>query len=70
MGFFFSGTLLRSSAKDELILQYLSNYVIDFNQFKMASEKGKEIFEYVKLAMITASPQTLPQIPLAHPLKA
>ena len=48
MGFFFSGILPRSTANDELILQYLNNYVIDFNQLKMASDKGKEILEYVK----------------------
>lgn len=48
MGFFFSGILPRSKAKDELILQYLNNYMIDFDQLKIASDKGKEILEYVK----------------------
>ena len=48
MGFFFSGILPRSTANDELILQYLNNYVIDFDQLKIASDKGKEILEYVK----------------------
>jgi len=48
MGFFFSGILPRSNANDELILQYLNNYVIDFDLLKIYSDKGKEIFEYVK----------------------
>ena len=48
MGFFFAGILPRSKDKDELILQYLNNYVIDFDQLKIASDKGKEILEYVK----------------------
>lgn len=48
MGFFFSGILPRSAANDELILQYLNNYTIDFDQLKIASDKGKEILEYVK----------------------
>ena len=48
MGFFFSGILPRSEARDELILQYLNNYVIDYDQLKIASEKGKEILEYIK----------------------
>lgn len=48
MGFFFSGILPQSKGNDVLILQYLNNYVIDFNQLKIASDKGAEIVEYVK----------------------
>jgi serine/threonine-protein kinase RsbW len=47
MGFFFSGILPRSEAGDELILQYLNNYIIDYDQLKIASDKGKEILEYI-----------------------
>ena len=48
MGFFFCGVLPWSEGNDELILQYLNNYVIDYNQLKIASDKGKEILEYIK----------------------
>ncbi|RLD54691.1 MAG: hypothetical protein DRJ05_14185 [Bacteroidetes bacterium] len=48
MGFFFCGILPRSGGNDELILQYLNNYVIDFDQLMIASDKGKEILEYIK----------------------
>ena len=48
MGFFFSGILPRSANNDELVLQYLNNYVIDFDLIKIDSDKGKEILEYVK----------------------
>jgi serine/threonine-protein kinase RsbW len=48
MGFFFSGILPRSTAKDQLILQYLNNNMIDFDQLKIDSDKGKEILEYVR----------------------
>ena len=48
MGFFFAGILPRSNTNDELILQYLNNYTIDFDQLKIASEKGREILAYVK----------------------
>lgn len=48
MGFFFSGIHPRSFANDELILQYLNNHVVDFDQIKMASDKGKEILDYVR----------------------
>lgn len=48
MGFFFAGILPRSSANDELILQYLNSHMIDFDQLKINSDKGKELLEYIK----------------------
>ncbi|MCD4698018.1 MAG: GNAT family N-acetyltransferase, partial [Bacteroidales bacterium] len=42
MGFFFCGILPRSEGNDELILQYLNNYIIDYDQLKIASEKEKK----------------------------
>ena len=47
-GFFFCGILPRSEGNDELILQYLNNYVIDYNLLKITSDKGLEILEYIK----------------------
>ena len=48
MGFFFAGILPRSSENDELILQYLNSHMIDFEQLKINSDKGKELLEYIK----------------------
>ena len=47
-GFFFAGILPRSSENDELILQYLNSHMIDFDQLKINSDKGKELLEYIK----------------------
>ena len=48
MGFFFSGILPGSAGNDELILQYLNNYVIDYSQLKIASGKGNEMLAHIR----------------------
>ncbi len=48
MGFFFSGIMPGSTGNDELILQYLNNYVIDYSQLKIASDKGNEMLAYIR----------------------
>jgi len=48
MGFFFCGVLPRSEGNDELILQYLNNYIIDYDLLQIGSDKGLEILEYIK----------------------
>ncbi len=48
MGFFFSGVMPGSEGRDVLILQYLNNYVIDFDKLAIAGDMGKKILEYIK----------------------
>ena len=33
---------------DGLILQYLNNYVIDYEQLQVASDQGRELLDYVR----------------------
>lgn len=47
LGFFFCGIRPRSGGNDELMLQYLNNYRIDYSQLQIASDKGKELLEYI-----------------------
>jgi len=48
LGFFFSGIMPGDEGNDELILQYLNNYVIDYEQMQVASEQGRELLDYVR----------------------
>ncbi len=48
LGFFFSGIMPSNKGNDELVLQYLNNYVINYDQLQIASEKGKELLEYIR----------------------
>jgi len=47
MLFFFAGIMPASIGKDELILQYLNNYRIDYENVKVASPMAQEIKEYI-----------------------
>jgi serine/threonine-protein kinase RsbW len=48
-GFFFSGILPAAAVKgDALILQYLNNVPIDYEQIKVASETGKTLLAYIR----------------------
>ncbi|UCE64138.1 MAG: hypothetical protein JSU59_03060, partial [Nitrospirota bacterium] len=33
---------------DQLILQYLNNYVINYEQLQVASEQGRKLVDYVR----------------------
>ena len=48
MNFFFAGIMPGSENKDELILQYLNNYIIDYDKVVINSEFGNELKEYIK----------------------
>lgn len=48
LGFFFAGVMPACSGRDELILQYLNNYAIDYDTLAIESEMGKEILEYIR----------------------
>ncbi|HPR32733.1 MAG TPA: ATP-binding protein [Prolixibacteraceae bacterium] len=46
--FFFAGIMPASDGNDELILQYLNNYRIDYNKVMVATEMAQEIKEYIR----------------------
>lgn len=48
LGFFFAGILPGSEGNDQLILQYLNNYKIDFDKLQIAGDMAKEILGYIK----------------------
>ena len=48
LGFFFAGVMPACSGNDELILQYLNNYAIDYDTLAIESEMGKELLEYIR----------------------
>lgn len=48
MGFFFAGVEPSSTGDDRLILQYLNNQVIDYDQIFIGSVFGEEVKEYVR----------------------
>lgn len=47
MGFFFAGIMSASDGKDELLLQYLNNYRIDYEKVTTATEMGQSIKDYI-----------------------
>lgn len=47
LGFFFSGVMPGDQGNDELILQYLNNYFIDYDQLRTASDFGNRLLAYV-----------------------
>jgi len=57
MNFFFSGIMPGSDNNDELVFQYLNNYIVDYDKVMIASDFGNELKEYIKSqdphAMIT-----------------
>lgn len=48
MNFFFSGIMPGSDNNDELVLQYLNNYIVDYDKVMIASDFGNELKEYIK----------------------
>ena len=48
LGFFFAGVMPACSGNDELILQYLNNYAIDYDTLAIESEMGKKMLEYIR----------------------
>lgn len=48
LGFFFAGVMPGCIGNDELILQYLNNYAIDYDTLVIESEMGKEMLEYIR----------------------
>ncbi|MEQ8175890.1 MAG: GNAT family N-acetyltransferase [Syntrophomonadaceae bacterium] len=48
LGFFFSGIMPGSEGRDQLILQYLNNQVIDYDLIKVHNEMGRIILAYIK----------------------
>lgn len=48
MGFFFCGIMPGSEGRDQLILQYFNNQIIDYEQICLNSEFGKKLLEYIK----------------------
>ncbi len=48
LGFFFGGILPGASGRETLMLQYLNNVVIDYEQIKVYSELGRATLDYVK----------------------
>ncbi|MCP3850884.1 MAG: hypothetical protein GY694_11705 [Gammaproteobacteria bacterium] len=48
LGFFFAEIMPGCKNNDELILQYLNNYVIDYDALSIESDMGREMFDYVK----------------------
>ncbi len=54
MNFFFSGIMPGSDNNDELVLQYLNNYIADYDKVMIDSDFGKELKEYIK----SQDPQT------------
>ena len=54
MNFFFSGIMPGSNNNDELVLQYLNNYIVNYDKVMIASDFGNELKEYIK----SQDPQT------------
>ncbi len=50
LGFFFSGIMPGDQGNDELILQYLNNYMIDYELLRCASDVGIQLLDYVRKA--------------------
>lgn len=48
LGFFFSGIIPGEQGKDVLILQYINNYFIDYDQLCTASDFGRRLLDYVR----------------------
>ena len=48
MGFFFCGIMPGSEGRDQLILQYLNNQVIDYGQIQVNTEIGQKLLAYIK----------------------
>ena len=48
MNFFFSGIMPGSDNNDELVLQYLNNYIVDYDKVVIASDFGNELKDYIK----------------------
>ena len=48
LGFFFSGILPGTSNGETLILQYLNNVLIDYEQIKLDSEMRHDILTYIR----------------------
>jgi serine/threonine-protein kinase RsbW len=48
MMFFFAGIMPASSGQDELIMQYLNNYKVDYERVTTASEMARELKEYIR----------------------
>lgn len=48
MGFFFSGIRPRSNGRDQLVLQYLNNVIVDFDAMQIAFKQGEELKEYIR----------------------
>jgi len=50
IGFFFAGILPAAAPRgDALILQYLNNLSIDYDQIHVASDAAKELISYIRL---------------------
>ena len=48
LGFFFCGIMPRLEKRDQLILQYLNNQVIDYSQIRIYTEIGQRLLAYIK----------------------
>lgn len=48
LGFFFSGVMPGAQGNDELILQYLNNYLIDYDLLRPASDFGARLLAYIR----------------------
>jgi len=48
MEFFFAGVVADNTRGHYLVLQYLNNYVVDYDAIEIFSEPGKELKEYIK----------------------
>jgi len=49
MGFFFAGINQGPSGTDFLVLQFLNNLAVDYSHLQFASDRGRQIAEYVRL---------------------
>jgi len=48
LGFFFCGIMPKLEGRDQLILQYLNNQMIDYNQIKVHTKIGQMLLAYIK----------------------
>ncbi len=48
LGFFFAGIMPSCDGNDEIVLQYLNNYLVDYGQLQTASGQGRQLLDYVK----------------------
>ncbi|HPF21720.1 MAG TPA: GNAT family N-acetyltransferase [Syntrophomonas sp.] len=48
LGFFFCGIMPGSEGRDQLILQYLNNQIIDYRQLCMHSQMGQKLLAYIQ----------------------